>query len=133
MAEGAVQTEKGREVWVDDDGFQYHFQKAGAGGKRIFPCAENRKTARCLARVHVVNNQAVKTINDHTHVADGRKLEARRVQTVLRTKSLEVEHPRQLLGDPVFAAASQPALPARSRDPSKQRQSEEIDPPSSTR
>ena len=70
-----MESERLKEIFVDEEGYAYHLQKgAAAGGKKIFLCAENRKTAHCLARVDVLGQEVIKRVNEHRHMADGRDL-----------------------------------------------------------
>ena len=111
-------SKRGKPVFVDDNGYVYNYCKEGAaaeGGEKkfIFLCDRFWKADKCLARVHVVNSTVVKEVNQHSHSADVREGERRRIETALRADVGEAENPKQLLGHPILASASEPTLRLR--------------------
>ena len=108
--EQTMKTEKGKDAFVDNEGFVYLFNKDGAGGKRIMISEENRRASNCPARVHVRDGDVVKVVNQHTHLPDSRRVEARCIRNVLQAEAGAVDAPGQLLGHDSFASASNETL-----------------------
>ena len=106
MASKYVESQRGKEKFIDDENYIYDFHMYSADKQRLFWRCEMRKS-KCKARVHTKIqdnvNVIIKKINDHDHSSTSAKVEARSAVSEIKRKiqTGESSSTRMILADTV--------------------------------
>ena len=91
--ESVSSTRKGTKLVCD--GFVFVKSKNLSSGAISYECELRRNSKQCKARIHVVDGDIVKRINEHTHAADIGRPEALKVRQSIKRRAAENEETAQ--------------------------------------
>ncbi len=74
--------------------------------KTFWKCEMYQKT-KCRARIHLIDDIIVKTLNDHNHVGDARKIEVEQACANIRLQAEETTHSPNVILSSTLAECSQ--------------------------
>ena len=106
----------------------YIKQKVLSNGAVCWECNQRRTANTCKAKIHVLNDQVIRRVNEHTHNGNSATVEASKICSQMKKRARETEEPPQqiisiavgLINDQ--ASAAMPAVHHIRRDLRRQRQ-----------
>ena len=106
----------------------YIKQKVLSNGAVCWECNQRRTANTCKAKIHVLNDQVIRRVNEHTHNGNSATVEASKIRSQMKKRARETEEPPQqiisiavgLINDQ--ASAAMPAVHHILRDLRRQRQ-----------
>ena len=79
----------------------YVKQKVLKNGAICWECEQRRNKVACKAKLHVLNDQIVKNVNEHTHPANRGEVESIKVRQAMKKRARETEEtPQQIIHCP---------------------------------
>ena len=94
----------------------YVKQKVLKNGAVCWECEQRRNKVACKAKLHVLNDQIVKNVNEHTHPANRGEVESIKVRQAMKKRARETEEtPQQIISNAVAHLNGHPAEPQRRR------------------
>ena len=105
----------------------YVKQKVLKNGAVCWECEQRRNKVACKAKLHVLNDQIVKNVNEHTHPANRGEVESIKVRQAMKKRARETEEtPQQIISNAVahlneHAAVTMPPVHHIRRDIRRQR------------
>ena len=89
----------------------YVKQKVLSSGAVCWECDQRRNKFACKAKLHVLNDQVIKQVNDHTHVASRAVVESSKVRQEMKKSARETEEmPQQIISQSVALLSEQAAV-----------------------
>ena len=80
----------------------YVKQKVLKNGAVCWECEQRRNKVACKAKLHVLNDQIVKNVNEHTHPANRGEVESIKVRQAMKKRARETEEtPQQIISNAV--------------------------------
>ena len=77
-------------------------QKVLSSGAVCWECDQRRNKFACKAKLHVLDDQVIKQVNDHTHVANRAVVESSKVRQEMKKHARETEEtPQQIISQSV--------------------------------
>ena len=77
-------------------------QKVLSSGTVCWECDQRHNKFACKAKLHVLDDQVIKQLNDHTHVASRAVVESSKVRQEMKTRARETEEtPQQIISQSV--------------------------------
>ena len=73
-------------------------QKVLSSGEVCWKCDQRRNKFACKAKLHVLDDQVIKQVNDHTHVASRAVVESSKVRQEMKKRAKETEQTPQQNG-----------------------------------
>ena len=106
----------------------YIKQKVLSNGAFFWECNQRRTANTCKAKIHILNDQVICRVNEHTHNGNSATVEASKIRSQMKKRARETEEPPQqiisiavgLINDQ--ASAAMPAVRHIHRDLRRQRQ-----------
>ena len=81
----------------------YVKQKVLKNGAVCWECEQRRNKVACKAKLHVLNDQIVKNVNEHTHPANRGEVESIKVRQAMKKRARETEEtPQQIISNSVI-------------------------------
>ena len=85
--------------------------KVLSSGAVCWECDQRRNKFACKAKLHVLNDQVIKQVNDHTHVASRAVVESSKVRQEMKKRARETEEtPQQIISQSVALLSEQAAV-----------------------
>ena len=82
-----------------------------SSGAVCWECDQRRNKFGCKAKVHVLDDQVIKQVNDHTHVASRAVVESSKVRQEMKKRARETEEtPQQIISQSVALLSEQAAV-----------------------
>ena len=89
----------------------YVKKKVLSSGAVCWECDQRRNKFACKAKLHVFDDQVIKQVNDHTHVASRAVVESSKVRQEMRKHARETEEtPQQIICQSVALLSEQAAV-----------------------
>ena len=80
----------------------YVKQKVLKNGAVCWECEQRRNKVACKAKLHVLNDQIVNNVNEHTHPANRGEVESIKVRQAMKKRARETEEtPQQIISNAV--------------------------------
>ena len=82
-----------------------------SSGAVCWECDQLRNKSACKAKLHVLDDQVIKQVNDHTHVASRAVVESSKVRQEMKKRAIETEEtPQQIISQSVTLLSEQAAV-----------------------
>ena len=86
----------------------YVKQKVLSSGAVCWECDQHRNKFACKAKLHVLDDQVIKQVSDHTHVASRAVVESSKVRQEMKKRARETEEtPQQIISQSVALLSEQ--------------------------
>ena len=77
----------------------------------MWECDQRRNKSACKAKLHVLDDQVIKQVNDHTHVASRAVAESSKVRQEMKKRARETEEtPQQIISQSAELLSEQAAV-----------------------
>ena len=73
----------------------YIKQKVLSNGAVCWECNQRRTANTCKAKIHVLNDQVIRRVNEHTHNGNNATVEASKIRSQMKKRARETEEPPQ--------------------------------------
>ena len=73
----------------------YIKQKVLINGVVCWECNQRRTANTCKAKIHVLNDQVIHRVNEHTHNGNSATVEASKIRSQMKKRARETEEPPQ--------------------------------------
>ena len=88
----------------------YVKQKVLSSGAVCWECDQRRNKFACKAKLHVLDDQVIKQVNDHTHVASRAVVESSKVRQEMKSVQETEETQQQIISQSVALLSEQVAV-----------------------